>query len=134
MVGEPPVKESRAGAIHAVMLRSLLTMTLLLCACTVEDDPAVGQYDGLTLIDGGATLEVDASWRQCEDVTPCVLVGTSCDDCCGAEAIAVERQSEYRDAFADLCEPYQGGVCDCAPSRVEVACIDDVCVLTEPEA
>lgn len=116
------------------MLRLPFLGILVALACvSVSCDSADGKNDpsGLTLVSGGATIEIGDEWKACESADDCVKVSTSCDGCCGEDAIARSRQAEYEEASQPLCESYEGGVCDCAPRETEIVCDQGLCGLIE---
>jgi hypothetical protein len=113
---------------RSIVLSSTVLMPPSACS---EAEPTNGPdgYEGLSLGEGGSTVQIDASWKPCEDATDCVRVSTSCDACCGEEAIVASREAEYEQAFDDLCNAYQGPMCECVPAETEVMCVVGECTL-----
>lgn len=123
----------------AVSSRLLLLFVFATAGCDSEDDPmssasgSAGESDGeptpLSVNEGGDTVLVPDDWKACSSVADCVQVGTSCDFCCGLEAIDADLADLYDEQRDPLCEPYDGGVCDCAPIESEMQCVDQLCTL-----
>lgn len=88
---------------------------------------------GLSVNEMGATIEISDAWKACQTEADCVLVWTSCDGCCGQEAIATSREQEFDAASPGLCADYEGGVCDCAPLPTTIDCVASLCTLVPDE-
>ena len=124
-----PRRLSRSLAALSLAALSLAALGLVAqgaCAPETEDT-------GVSLSEDGASIAIDERWKACEADSDCARVSTSCDDCCGQDAVAVTREAEYVDAAAELCASYEGGVCDCAPLPSDVACVDSLCALVPTE-
>ncbi|TPV95824.1 MAG: hypothetical protein B7733_07925 [Myxococcales bacterium FL481] len=89
--------------------------------------------EGLGLSESGSTVLVEATWKPCESVDDCVQVETSCDGCCGVEALASHLEAEYKLAKRQLCTGYEGSVCDCVFPEVEIVCLENTCGLIQLE-
>lgn len=107
---------------------------------TEQGDSGTSQSGGeesatdLGLTEDGSTVLVGDSWRACETNLDCVTVNTSCDGCCGEDAVSATLQMSYQDEFAELCEDYSGGVCDCIALPADTQCLQGLCQrVTRPE-
>ncbi len=87
----------------------------------------------LSVNPNGDTIQIDEAWKGCQSADDCVLVWTSCDGCCGQDAIATEFEEDYDASTPALCEGYDGGVCDCAPLPTTVECVELLCTLVPVE-
>jgi hypothetical protein len=108
-----------------------LVLGLFIIGCAEPGEESTSGSPALQLNDNGNTVLVGDEWKACERVSDCIEVGTSCDGCCGREAINVSLQEPYGQEQAMLCADYEGGVCDCAPPEVTMMCIDQLCTLVE---
>ena len=120
-------------------MRWIVWVALVGCGTTdtgdtdVDTDTDTALVAGLSLTEGGSTILIDDSWRSCEQASDCVIVDISCDGCCGQDAVAADRQSEWGDAFTTMCADYEGGVCDCEFLPVTAECNDSVCEVVPDE-
>ena len=101
-----------------------------LASCEADEESTPGPT-ALQTNEGGDTVLVDDAWKACETVDDCVEVSTSCDGCCGVEAVNVSLQDDYAASRDSLCSDYDGGVCDCIGPDVTLMCIDQLCTLVE---
>ena len=86
---------------------------------------------GLQLDEYGSSVVIDDSWKACKVTEDCIQVDTSCDGCCGLDAISASREEDYMEEREKLCADYEGGVCDCAFPEGTAMCIDGICTFVE---
>ena len=122
----------RGGSVPWAVVAAVAAALALPVACEGGGDEA-GPPDGLSLSEGGSTVIVEDDWKSCTSVDDCVKVATSCDGCCGEEAVNEALQEDYVDAFQEMCADYEGGVCDCAPLPTVMMCNAGVCELVPDE-
>ena len=107
-----------------------IVVAMSLGGCEAEEEATPGPT-ALQVNEGGDTVLVDDAWKACETVDDCVEVGTSCDGCCGVEAINATLEEDYGTSRDALCSGYEGAVCDCVAPQVTAMCVQGLCTLVE---
>jgi hypothetical protein len=79
----------------------------------------------------GADVVIGDAYRSCARDTDCTLVGTSCNGCCGLDAIFRPREPTYRRELEVACRDYQGPICDCQPVDLFARCMIGRCGVFE---
>jgi hypothetical protein len=82
---------------------------------------------GLGLTRVGTEVQVTDRYRSCAVDDDCLLVDTSCNGCCGRDAIRAQDQEAYQTNFAQACSGYQGPICDCQPPDLVPLCQEGLC-------
>jgi len=80
------------------------------------------------VVDNG-DITIPDTYKACQTVEGCSVVIDHCGYCsCGA-VIGLEYQTSFNDSFDQLCQGYQGGICDmgCAPTTLD--CVEGICIL-----
>jgi hypothetical protein len=75
----------------------------------------------------GANVVIGEDYRLCNRDDDCMLVGTSCNGCCGQDAISRSDEARYRQQLELACRDYDGAICDCAPEPVVARCLQVRC-------
>lgn len=70
-----------------------------------------------------------AKYKKCQDVSDCVLVNVSCNQCCEQDAINRKDSLDYVSHKERTCVGIPGGVCDCCNISVEAVCERGMCQL-----
>ncbi|HMI90690.1 MAG TPA: hypothetical protein VK509_04970, partial [Polyangiales bacterium] len=75
----------------------------------------------------GADVVIGEEYRLCRVDLDCILVGTSCNGCCGQDAIGRREEATYRREQAAACRDYAGPICDCQPDALGARCVQARC-------
>lgn len=91
------------------------------------------KFPDLQANETGATVIIGDSWKACKVTEDCIQVGTSCDGCCGLDAISASREAEYMKEREKLCADYDygEGECSCYLPEGTAMCIDEICTFVE---
>jgi len=101
-----------------------------LCVPTPADpveDAGGPPIDRLALTRIDAEIQITEAYTDCDTHRDCVLVGTSCNGCCGQGAIDSTLTDTYEQHMEPACAGYQGGICDCSFPDVLPRCVDSHC-------
>jgi hypothetical protein len=75
----------------------------------------------------GADVVVSDFYRRCAQDLHCTLVGTSCNGCCGRDAINSALVETYERESTAACDDFDGPVCRCMPQDLVARCAEGRC-------
>jgi hypothetical protein len=88
---------------------------------------AAGSTSATTLERDGADVVVTDFYRRCAQDLHCTLVGTSCNGCCGRDAINSALVETYERESIAACDDFEGPVCRCMPEDLVARCAEGRC-------
>lgn len=98
----------------------LVGLLLLISACKVENK--------------ATEVTVNEDHKYCESDDDCTSVQTKCNGCeCLGKAINKEYLEEYQLKYAEMCEGYNGPVCDLMCALAYVKCVDNKCSIVQDD-
>ena len=73
-------------------------------------------------------VQVRPYMQKCNVDKSCMLVETSCGNCCDYQAINRQYKQSFQSKYDKICDDYEGAVCDCVAMVTSATCLNQVCV------
>ena len=99
-----------------------LIVIILIAGCSI-----IGSEEELPIY----AIDIDPAHQTCEGNDQCALVYIDCSSCDCGEAVNIQFEEYYQNLYQEVCQDYNGPVCEMFCPKVNLICQNNQC-MAEP--